>query len=225
MVAHHEPLRALGPIEWDEVPVDDLKTFMNEAFVDAQTVVESVPAPTTASATGAAAAPAGAVFEQAEKAYSQNRQPGSSLALAQQLRKEWKEIKMNARDNPLNISVYKLAAKDGKGAWFARRSVHHGLTYDNWKTGLEKEFPETLKVQGSPGSGNIRGVGADRHVESREVEDSGHLSGECYCLPMIVSCASVDSNMSVNNSVSTIGTIPWPYGPERLHYASSDDRL
>lgn len=175
MAPHHEPLRALGPIEWDEVPVDDLKPFMNEAFVDAQTVVESVPSPTTASATGAAAASAAAVFEQAEMSYSQ-RQPGSSLAVAQQLRKEWKEIKMNAKDNPLNISVWKLAAKDGKGAWFARRSLHYGLTYDNWKTGLEKEFPETLKVQGSPGSGNIRGVGADRHVESQQVEGSGHLS-------------------------------------------------
>ncbi|RFU80336.1 hypothetical protein TARUN_1884 [Trichoderma arundinaceum] len=175
MAAHHEPLRALGPIEWDNVPVGDLKPFMDEAFIDAQTVVESVPSPTTASATGAAAAPAGAVFEQAEKSYSQ-RQSGASLAMAQQLRKEWKEIKMNARDNPLNISVYKLAAKDGKGAWFARRSVHHGLTFDNWKTGLEMEFPETLKVQGSPGSGNIRGVGADKHVENRAVENSGHLS-------------------------------------------------
>ncbi|KAH0494210.1 hypothetical protein TgHK011_000838 [Trichoderma gracile] len=175
-MAHHEPLRALGPIEWDQVPVDNLKPFMNEAFIDAQTVVESIPSTTTASATGAAAAPAGAVFEQVERALSQHRQPGSSLAVAQQLRKEWKEVKMNAKDNPLNISVYKLAAKDGKGAWFARRSLHHGLSFDDWKTGLEKEFPETLKVQGSPGSGNIRGVGADRHVESREVEGSGRLS-------------------------------------------------
>ncbi|ETS06467.1 hypothetical protein M419DRAFT_125900 [Trichoderma reesei RUT C-30] len=175
-MAHHEPLRALGPIEWDQVPVDNLKPFMNEAFIDAQTVVESIPSTTTASATGAAAAPAGAVFEQVERALSQHRQPGSSLAVAQQLRKEWKEVKMNAKDNPLNISVYKLAAKDGKGAWFARRSLHHGLSFDDWKMGLEKEFPETLKVQGSPGSGNIRGVGADRHVESREVEGSGRLS-------------------------------------------------
>ncbi|KAL6891388.1 hypothetical protein HDV57DRAFT_507736 [Trichoderma longibrachiatum] len=174
-MAHHEPLRALGPIEWDKVPVDNLKPFMNEAFIDAQTVVESIPSTTTASATGAAAAPAGAVFEQVERALSQHRQPGSSLAIAQQLRKEWKEVKMNAKDNPLNISVYKLAAKDGKGAWFARRSLHHGLSFDDWKTGLEKEFPETLKVQGSPGSGNIRGIGADRHVESREVEGSGRL--------------------------------------------------
>ncbi|KAL7798367.1 hypothetical protein V8C37DRAFT_367562 [Trichoderma ceciliae] len=175
MATHHEPLRALGPIEWDEVPVDDVKPFMDKAFIDAQTVVESVPSPTTASATGVEAAPAAAVFEQAEKSCSQ-RQSGASLALAQQLRKEWKEIKMNVRDNPLNISVYKLSAKDGKGAWFARRSLHHGLTFENWRTGFEKEFPETLKVQGSPGSGNIRGIGADRQVENREVENSGHLS-------------------------------------------------
>ncbi|KAH6610313.1 hypothetical protein Trco_000333 [Trichoderma cornu-damae] len=169
MAPHHEPLRALGPIEWDDVPVDDLKPFLDETFLDAQTVVESVPSPTTASAV------AGALFEQVERTYSQ-RPSGASLAVAQQLRKEWREIRMNVRDNPLDISVYKLAAKDGKGAWFARRSVHHGLTFEHWKTGLEMEFPEALKVQGSPGSGSIRGVGADRRVESRQVENSGHLS-------------------------------------------------
>lgn len=178
MVAHHEPLQAMGPIEWDDVPVDNLKPFMDDVFIDAQTVAESVPSPTTASATGAAATAIGAVFEQAEKAYSQ-REPGSSLTIAQKLRKEWKEIKINA-NNPLNISVYKLGAKDGRGAWFARRSVHHGLTFEEWKRGMEMEFPETLKVQGSPGSGNIRGVGADKQVESQEVENSGHMSGDYY---------------------------------------------
>ncbi|GFP54023.1 hypothetical protein TASIC1_0003040100 [Trichoderma asperellum] len=174
MVAHHEPLRAMGPIEWDDVPVGNLKPFMDDVFIDAQTVAESVPSPTTATATGAAATSIGAVFEQAEKAYSQ-RESGSSLAMAQKLRKEWKEVKITA-NNPLNISVYKLGAKDGKGAWFARRSVHHGLTFEEWKRGMEMEFPETLKVQGSPGSGNIRGVGADKRVESQEVENSGHMS-------------------------------------------------
>lgn len=226
MATHHEPLRALGPIEWDAVPVDDLQPFMNETFIDAQTIAESVPSPTTASAAGAAAAPAGAVFEQAEKSYSQ-RQSGSSLAVAQQLRKEWKEIKMNARDNPLNISVYKMAAKDGRGAWFARRSLHHGLTYESWKTGLEKEFPETLKVQGSPGSGNIRGVGADRHVESRDVEGSGHLSGKyiaTYSVFVFELFQWVQTNMQLH-SVPAIGAVPGPYRPERLHYASSYNRL
>jgi hypothetical protein len=178
MAAHHEPLRAMGPIEWDDVPIDNLKPFMDEVFVDAQTVAESVPSPTTATATGAAAASTGAVFEQVEKAYSQ-REAGSSLAMAQKLRKEWKEIKMN-QNNPLNISVYKLGAKDGRGAWFARRSVHHGLTFEEWKKGMEMEFPETLKVQGSPGSGNIRGIGADRQVENQEVENSGHMSGKYH---------------------------------------------
>lgn len=178
MAAHHEPLRAMGPIEWDDVPVGSLKPFMDEVFIDAQTVAESVPSPTTATATGTSATSTGAVFEQVEKAYSQ-REAGSSLAMAQKLRKEWKEIKMT-QNNPLNISVYKLGAKDGRGAWFARRSVHHGLTFEEWKRGMEMEFPETLKVQGSPGSGNIRGVGADKQVESQEVEDSGHMSGDYH---------------------------------------------
>ncbi|KAK5990265.1 hypothetical protein PT974_08532 [Cladobotryum mycophilum] len=176
MGSHHEPFLALGPIDWDDVPVDSLKPFLDGIFADAQTVIESIPSPTIISAvTGRARSQtdSAVLVADIQKIHSQ-RQSGASLATAQQLRKEWKEVKVNV--NPMGISVYKLAAKDGKGSWFARRSVHEGLTFDSWKTGLEKEFPETMKFQSGPGSGNIRGIGADKRVESQLIDGSGHLS-------------------------------------------------
>lgn len=95
------------------------------------------------------------------------------------LQKEWgKPIKLSVKENPLGMAVYKLAGKDGKGAWFARRSVHEGLGFRKWKLGLQKEFPESLKVQGGPGEGNIRGIGGERVVESISVDGMGQLEGE-----------------------------------------------
>lgn len=41
---------------------------------------------------------------------------------------------MSPRDNLHGIAMYKLAAKDGKGAWFARRSLHRGVDvrFEKW---------------------------------------------------------------------------------------------
>ena len=94
------------------------------------------------------------------------------------LQKEWgKPVKLNAKDNPLGMAVYKLAGKDGNGAWFARRSVHEGLGFKKWKLGLQREFPETLEVQGGPGEGNIRGIGGERRIERRSIEGVGTIEG------------------------------------------------
>ena len=185
-----EALTSLGAIDWDQVPQDALSQFLTTTLTDAQTVVDSIPSPTpnvsgisgpTAAGGGprpeaAAAAPAPA--DGAGKSPLLVQQTPEAEADAQQLRKEWKEAKVNPRDNPLGIKVFKLAAKDGKGTWFARQSIHHGLSFDDWKAGLQKEFGETMKTQGSPGSGNIRGIGAERRVESLTAEGGGSLEGE-----------------------------------------------
>lgn len=95
------------------------------------------------------------------------------------LQKEWgKPIKLAAKDNPLGIAVYKLSGKDGKGAWFARRSVHEGLGFRRWKLGLEREFPESLAVQGGPGEGNVRGIGGERRVEQKDINGVGKVQGD-----------------------------------------------
>lgn len=192
MPSHHESFQALGPVEWSNVPQDDLKGFLNGLFSGAQTVIDSIPStsPTaTAPASDAAASSTGRSRAKTDSAVGSNAaaataslsplmQDPAALQHVQQLRKEWKEIKISPKDNPHGISVYKLGSKDGRGAWFARRSVHDGLAFDTWKEALQAEFNESMKVQGDPGSGNIRGIGADKRVEDRDVEGAGHLEGE-----------------------------------------------
>jgi hypothetical protein len=82
----------------------------------------------------------------------------------------------------MNISVWKLSAKDGKGAWFARRSVHKGMGFERWKEGLEREFEQTLGVEAdNPDDqleGKIRGIGAERRVEDVVVDGVARLQGE-----------------------------------------------
>ncbi|KAG6259742.1 hypothetical protein E4U24_000058 [Claviceps purpurea] len=183
MAIHHQPLKALAPIDWNDIPQHDLATFLNDSFEQAQIAIDSVPSAATA-ATGVKTAATGRARAKTDSAVIYNPAPvpsaplrdtAATAELSAQLRKEWKEIKTNPKDNPLGISVYKLAGKDGKGAWFARRSVHVGLSFEQWKTGLQKEFAESMNVQGAPGSGNIRGIGAEKAVEHRHVEDAGHL--------------------------------------------------
>ncbi|KHN95125.1 START-like domain protein [Metarhizium album ARSEF 1941] len=180
MTSHHEPLKALAPIDWNDVPCRDRQSFLENAFKQAQIVIDSVPRTVTPAAkptpTGRARAKtdSAVVYTDIQRSLSSHQSPAAA-ALSAQLRKEWKEIKTNPKDNPLAISVYRLAGKDGKGAWFARRSVHEGLTFEQWKSGLEREFAETIKASGSPGSGSIRGIGADRNVEHHDVVDVGHV--------------------------------------------------
>ncbi|KAJ4158321.1 uncharacterized protein LMH87_008853 [Akanthomyces muscarius] len=183
MTNSHEPLQALAPADWDHLPQDDLATYINDVFSQSMIVVESIPSPSSAAAPTAPAT-SGRARAKTESAVLHNdaqrsrapRLPAASLDAAVALRKDWKEVKVNPKENPLGINVFKLSSKDGKGAWFARQSVHEGLSFDDWRAGLEREFAESLKVQGSPGVGNIRGIGADRHVEDKDIENAGHLS-------------------------------------------------
>jgi len=169
MPPHHEPFKALGPIAWSDIPQDDLKSFLNSVFSRSQTVIESVPS-TTPTATNAASsasrsrAQTDSALNSSAAANAQKASPiqdPAALQHVQDLRKEWKEVKVNPKDNPHGVDVYKLGAKDGRGAWFARRSVYDGPDFDSWKEAFLAEFHESMKVQGSPGSGNIRGIGAD----------------------------------------------------------------
>ncbi|KAG5970090.1 hypothetical protein E4U58_000745 [Claviceps cyperi] len=184
MASHHQPLKALAPIDWNDVLQHDLGPFLNEIFEQAQIAIDSVPSPATtatgvktvvATARARAKTDSAVIYNPAPVPSAPLRDTPATTELSAQLRKEWKEIKTNSKDNPLGISVYKLAGKDGKGAWFARRSVHVGLSFEQWKTGLQREFAESINVQGAPGSGNIRGIGAEKVVEHRHVEDAGHL--------------------------------------------------
>jgi hypothetical protein len=126
------------------------------------------------------------------------------------LQKEWKQVKMNPRENPLGMSVYKLGGKDGRGSWFARRSVHEGLGFTKWKKGLEKEFPETMKVQGGPGEGNIRGIGGERRVAYKNIEGVGKMEGR--------SLSCIYNSRLMIYSISSVCSISRAYYTERFRH-------
>ncbi|KAH6653916.1 hypothetical protein BKA67DRAFT_264481 [Truncatella angustata] len=154
--SHHDVFKALAPIDWDTIDQDDLKGFLTETFQEAQCLIDSIPVslPT--------------------KAKLPDRAPKTSHK-AEHLRKEWKDVTLNPKDNPLGVNIYKMSSKDKKGAWFARRSVHDVLSFDHWKLGMQAEFAESLKVQGEAGAGKIRGIGADRKVVDTTVDGCGKM--------------------------------------------------
>lgn len=176
MAALHEALKTLGPLEYAEAPADNLKPFLQKAFSAGQLIVDSVPipAPTDSSPPRSRASSTASSASEIVLSQARSAPPASNV---EALQKEWKPVKVGASVNPLGMSVYKCGGKDGKGAWFARRSVHEGLGFSKWKKALEREFPETMKVQGGPGEGNIRGIGGERRVEFENVEGVGKVEG------------------------------------------------
>ncbi|KAF2972853.1 hypothetical protein GQX73_g839 [Xylaria multiplex] len=152
MANAHGKFKVLGPVEWESFAQEDPMTLLEDIFSDAHCLISSIPNPLEDD--------------------SPPSQTADSLHQARELRKQWKEVKVH---NPLGLNIYKLAAKDGKGAWFARRSVHDGQSFKKWKTGMEREFAESLKVQGQPGGGKIRGLGADKCVIDETVDKRGKI--------------------------------------------------
>ncbi|KAJ8120732.1 hypothetical protein O1611_g10290 [Lasiodiplodia mahajangana] len=171
MPSGREALKALGPVDWESFSREDPKTLMTDIFRDARDLISSIPASSKVESQ---------IPSRAQDAIGTDIPPALTQAAecsneARELRKEWKEVRINPRENPLDLSIYKLAAKDGRGAWFARRSVHEGLSFRKWKIGMEREFPESLKVQGRPGDGKIRGLGADKCVANQTVDGCGRI--------------------------------------------------
>ena len=183
MASLHQALESLSPTPFSSVPSahSEATAYLQNAFEKAQTILDSVPLPsptdplvTSRPRSATSASTASNVSEISTSSARSDPIDPSNVGL----QKEWgKPIKLNAKDNPLDISVYKCSGKDGKGAWFARRSVHEGLGFKKWKLGLQMEFPETLEVQGGPGEGNIRGIGGERRVEKMEVKGAGVVEG------------------------------------------------
>lgn len=178
MAELHEALKALSPTEWDDIPVDDLNPYVTDLLTSGEIICNSVPPPSE-----------GTAFHDAKPHYDEPNNATSHLdiypSLARQhppvkdhedLQKNWgKAMKFSAKENPLNVAVYKMAGKDRFGAWFARRSVHEGMGFSKYKAAMKREFEESLAVQGGPGSGAIRGIGADTKIEKREVDGVGTL--------------------------------------------------
>ena len=172
----HDALKSLSPIQWADVPLDNLPEFLQDTFAASELICNSVPQPLN-----------GTPF-QASKPH--HKKPNSarsakdmhaSATRAQQtcqahedLQKHWgKPYKI--KDNPLEVQIYKMAGSDRHGAWFARRSVHEGLGFARFKSAMQREFPHSMAVEGGPGAGAVRGIGVDRRLEEREVDRVGKL--------------------------------------------------
>ncbi|KAK4230869.1 hypothetical protein QBC38DRAFT_468129 [Podospora fimiseda] len=172
-MAHHSPFQSLAPLAWSSLTPESLPSLLGDTFSNAQILIDSIPPlPSSSSTTGH-------TRTRSQTAPVTSQPCSESLSPdVLKLRKDWTAVKpMAASSNPHNITVYKLSAKDGKGAWFARRSVHHGIhDFEKWEEALRKEFGETLKrgeEKDMPGQGNIRGIGAEKRVERVVVEGVG----------------------------------------------------
>ena len=199
MAALHSALQSLGPASFASIPSTELqaKDHLRDLFAQAQIIIDSVPPPPAAavedplnefrsrSGTSASNMSGASVISSS----SARSDPFNSLNVS--LQKEWgKPIRLAAKDNPLGMPVYRMAGRDGRGAWFARRSVHEGMGFKRWKLGLQREFPESMEVQGGPGVGNVRGIGGERRVEMMKVKGAGTVEGELYS-PFINSPLSI----------------------------------
>ena len=181
MAALHAALRALDPTPFADVPTEEpqVKEYLQDCFAKAQLIIDSVPPPAiedtiTRARSNTLTSNASCASEiSISSARSDPLDPANTV-----LQKEWgKPIKFSAKDNPLGMAVFKSGGKDGKGAWFARRSIHEGLGFKKWKLGLQSEFPESLEVQGAPGEGNVRGIGGERRVERKVIDGVGNIEG------------------------------------------------
>jgi hypothetical protein len=218
----HRALETLRPKDFnDDVPLDDLSNFLSSVFEDATVIANSVPLPPGgddfASVSPKSSSP-NVATKAAEMIVSPARPPPKPASV-EKLAQGWgKPLKMNARDNPLGIAVFKMAAHDRHGAWFARSSVHEGLGFAKWKAAMKKEFDESLAVQGGPGEGNIRGIGGDRRLERETVEGVGKLEGQWSTPP------PCKGQLLTTSSVSIISAIPRSNCSSRIYYTSLDHR-
>lgn len=184
MAALHSALQTLSPTSFSSIPTakSDIKDHLQTAFTQAQLIIDSVPPPPLQDITTITRSRSSTSASNVSSTSEISASPARSDPIDPShmpLQKEWgKPIKLAPKDNPLSMAVYKLAGKDGRGAWFARRSVHEGMGFKKWRMGLQTEFPETMEVQGAPGEGNIRGIGGERRVERMRVDDVGTVEGE-----------------------------------------------
>ena len=179
MAPLHDALRSLAPVSFSDVPQlsEGLDEYLAEVYSQVQTVVESIPiVDPDASDTRPRSKTTTSIASNASEMSSSSARSSPPAPEHQSLQKEWgKPLKLNKNENQLGISVYKLGGKDGRGAWFARRSVHEGLGFSRFKKAFQTEFPTSLAVQGAPGEGNIRGIGAETRVEEIEVPHRGKV--------------------------------------------------
>jgi hypothetical protein len=211
----HAALACLRPKDFSDVPTDSLETFLPEILANAELIANSVPpAPNgtpyeSSRRTRTSSQPAA---NAADLTTSEVRRPPPAKAHAD-LQKAWgKPVKLGAKDAATGMSVFKVAGHDRHGAWFARTGVHEGLGFSKWKESMQREFPESLEVQGGPGEGNVRGIGGDQRLEQITVDGIGKLEG--------THATTGDGPTADNHSIPALCTIPGTHFPARVHHTA-----
>jgi hypothetical protein len=189
MAALHEALQCLKPTSWDDVPQEpeELRKYVRDIFKSSRLIAESLPTPPPPGNDGYP----GLDLDMDETSYARFAPSATRVEETDPeitaIQKEWgKPLKMGGpRDNPLDVTVWKLSASDGGGSWFGRRSVHEGLPFGRWRKKISTEYDETLKVNqkkianGQTPDKSIRGIGAEEKVETIEIkDDDGSVLGE-----------------------------------------------
>ncbi|KAJ5477334.1 hypothetical protein N7539_007478 [Penicillium diatomitis] len=183
MAALHEALQCLLPTSWDQVPQspDALRDYLRDIFKHSRLIAESLPNPPPYDHD---------VYSELEVLATGTKPrvqfTPSSVRVNEtdsevtSLQKEWgKPMKVGggSKENPLDLHLWKLSSKDGKGTWFGRRSVHEGLPFSRWKEKFSTEYAHSLRVnqrkirKGQTPDACIRGIGAEKKVECVEVKD------------------------------------------------------
>ncbi|KAK5125312.1 hypothetical protein LTR85_000421 [Meristemomyces frigidus] len=174
----HDALKALAPVAWTDVPLDDLPNYLTEAFTAGELICNSVPPPANSEPahTSKPHHKKPNLATSAKEMHASHIRPFPLHKHHEDLQKHWgKPVKFKAEQNPHGVAMYKMAGHDRHGAWFARRSVHEGLGFAKVKRAMQKEFPHSMSVQGGPGAGAVRGLAADKRLESIDVEGVGQL--------------------------------------------------
>jgi hypothetical protein len=216
-MSHHAPFKSLSPLSWptDIAPCDpsSLTDLLTSTLAEAQLLIDSIPTPTpppsstSKTTSGRARSHTDSAVRPPSSSGKGNDEGGSNKSkikerteqekeTVRKLQREWKDLKVQqgGSGNPHGIAMYKMSAKDGKGAWFARRSLHRsegGIGgFDKWEAALRREMQVTLdRVADTPGmepgTGNIRGIGAERRVGAVECEGGRMDGGFCSFSPLI----------------------------------------
>lgn len=171
-------LKLLAHADWDEVPSTGLASYLQKHFEAGELLCNSVPLPPNGG-DPEAIEPHFQTPDSAKSAkdiFPSPVRPQAPDDDHESLRKNWgKPVKFSAKENPLQIALYKMAGHDRHGAWFARHSIFEGISFSKFKKAIKREFPETLLTQGEPGAGAIRGLSAERRIEQLKEENGDRV--------------------------------------------------
>lgn len=193
----HAALSSLSPTSASDVPSSDgdFTTFLQTQFSSAALSVDSVPLPPatthltrararSSASTGSESSVLSAISSSLDDSLPS---PNGTKTSPKDLQALWSGVNVNKKENELGFHVYKLASKDGRGTWFARRSVHVGIGFDDFKSALEREMrvgrdrrEDGLQVseeRGGDAKRGIRGIGCERRVERRAAKGIGKAEG------------------------------------------------